>query len=1092
MGAITSKTYIPYLSVLHAIIFTVCFATVLCAQSARVDSLKKVIANAQDETTRFEAINQLALSHLAENPDSAFLILDKIYPAVMATANPSLKTEILYTRGRIYEQRQQLDSAIVSYEAAKGIAEANNDQSRVASCLVQIGYMYHWKNESQQGLSLLKEALALSKTVNAKDVERRAANGIGRLYSVLAEFDSSNMYLNLALEAEKKFGEKRMVAEIYTNIANNYARANQADKALETYLFSQELMRALNDSAGIAHTYRNIGVNYFFEGKYPEAIESMYKAFQFVEGSQHHQEIIVNLDYLGEVYMTIEDYENAQLYWEKAIEAWTKAYGQEPNPDLLFKKGRALLMQESYKEALNAFEETEKLRKEAGQLIAGDLYWNMGQAHEMLSNLDAALLNYKKAEELSQNLDGVFIKTKSLYGLGKINESLGNKEQALSYYTDAYMLAQKHRLKENEMNIAKSLYRMYKAQNNISQSLHFIEISTSIQDSLFNERNTKAIARMQAQFEFEQEKQELAFAQEKERREQANIRRILWGALAVAGLILGIGIFYYRSKQKANAALSKLNAQVIKQKEKLEVLDEAKSRFFTNISHEFRTPLTIITGMIDQVYSKPDLWLEKGTKMIKQNADSLLNLVNQILDLRKLESNEMKVNMIHGDVVKHMRYITKSYESFAVNKGLTLHFLSAQEEIFMDYDAEKLMRIVSNLLSNAMKFTPEDGNIYFQVDQRKHKEQAILHFSIKDTGVGISEEALSQIFDRFYQVDNSTTRQGEGTGIGLALSQELVKLLGGEIRVESTVGKGSTFIVDLPITEKATIQAEDHFEKVTDTLVVEKGIVQPDLARPALKTSGIEDKPEKPRLLIVEDNLDVQQYLVACLEPEYQLTLAENGQLGIEKAIESIPDVIICDVMMPIKDGFDVCDTLKNDERTSHIPIILLTAKADDESRMSGLRRGADAYLTKPFNEDELLIRLANFERNRKKVQAHFQKEVLLTPEEAQDVKQENEFLQKIRNTLQAHIEEEDYGIMDICREIGMSRAQLHRKIKALTGESTSIFLRRIRLHKGKELLETTDMNVSQTAYAVGFSNPSYFSRLYIKEFGIPPNKTRK
>ncbi|MCG8331262.1 MAG: tetratricopeptide repeat protein [Chitinophagales bacterium] len=1092
MNPAVSKMVMAIRCVLYIIILLIGYTTLLSAQSNAVDSLKGIIDKAQDDESRFEAINQFALYMLDENSDSAFLILDEIYPDVMNTNNASLKTAVLITRGRIYNKRQQLDSALVSFDAAKHISESNNDQSNVVECLIELGYVYSQKNESQEGLKLLKEALVIARTIDDKRLESRTANALGRVYSFLSEFDTSNFYVNIALGIEKELGNTRLVAEIYTNIANNYSRANSLNEAIEYYLLSQEIMRELKDSAGISHTYRNIGATYFFNGKYPEALENLHHSFQAVEGSKHHEHIIISLDYLGEVYMTIEDYENAQLYWEKAMSAWTNVNGEAPNPDLLFKKGRALLLQKSYKEALNVFIETEKLKKETGQFITGDLYWNIGQAYEMLSNYDAALLNYKEAEALSQDLNSIFIKTKSLYGLGKIYEVLNDKEQALTYYTNAYNLAQQGGLKENEMNAAKGLYRIYKSRNNHIRSLQFLEISTGLQDSLYNEKNTRSIARMQANFEFEQEKQELAFAQEKERREQANIQRRLWTALALAGFALLIGLFYFRSKQKANVELSKLNAQIIKQKEKLEVLDKAKSHFFTNISHEFRTPLTIIIGMLDKVHTKPDLWLDKGTKMIKENAYGLLNLVNQILDLRKLESNEMKVNMVHGDVVKYLHYIISSYESLAANKDLQIHFLAEREEIFMDYDADKTLRIVSNLLSNSIKFTPAGGDIYFFVDQKILNEQSTLQFKVQDTGVGIPKASLSKIFNRFYQIDDSTTRKGEGTGIGLALTQELVKLLGGKIQVESGTRKGSVFIVNLPIIKKANVQADDHFEIIADAQATEKGIAKKGLENPELVLPAFDPSLDKPQLLIIEDNPDVQQYLIACLEPEYQLILANNGQSGIQKAIEIIPDIIICDVMMPIKDGFEVCDTLKADERTSHIPIILLTAKADEASLMSGLRKGVDAYLTKPFNEAELLLRLEKLLELRKKLQDHYAKTFYNKEEIVSNATPENPFLQKFYALIEKELSNPDLDMNQICRALGMSRSQVFRKLKALTGKPATILIRSYRLQKGKELLAQGDLSVSDVAFDVGFTSLSYFSRAFQEEFGISPSATRK
>ena len=312
--------------------------------------------------------------------------------------------------------------------------------------------------------------------------------------------------------------------------------------------------------------------------------------------------------------------------------------------------------------------------------------------------------------------------------------------------------------------------------------------------------------------------------------------------------------------------------------------------------------------------------------------------------------------------------------------------------------------------------------------------------------------------------------------------------MNGDIEVSSVVGKGTTFLVRLPITRESEVVEGEMADNRSNPF--------PELSLPAEKTAGtnspkreiVTPSADSPMLLIVEDNPDVVHFLVACLEETYHLHIARNGQEGIDQAIEKVPDLIVSDVMMPEKDGYELCDTLKQDERTSHIPIILLTAKADSESRISGLERGADAYLTKPFEPKELLVRLKKLLELRKKLQERYRSFEPVgkgaTPEDI--------FIQKMRNAIDENLDDETFGIAQLCRAIGLSRAQLHNKIKALTGLSTSIYIRSIRLKRAKHLLETTEFNVSEVAYEVGFKNPAYFSTAFLEEFGIPPSKTRK
>ena len=548
---------------------------------------------------------------------------------------------------------------------------------------------------------------------------------------------------------------------------------------------------------------------------------------------------------------------------------------------------------------------------------------------------------------------------------------------------------------------------------------------------------------------------------------------MLYG-LAVIGLLLGIRRYELR-RHLAHAEARRLKE-----------LDTVKSHLYTNITHEFRTPLTVILGMADQVKSDPKNWFNEGLNLIKRNGQQLLHLVNQLLDLAKLESGNMPVYYIHGDIVPFLKYLAESFHSYADSKDIRLHFLSEIAELSMDHDPEKLQNIVSNLVSNAIKFTPTGGDIYVVV-KKDGSDKLVL--SVTDTGEGISEKDLPHIFDRFYQVDSSATRRGEGTGIGLSLCKELVKLMGGGISVESGVGKGSRFTVTLPISH-----AHQSVQKVHQTNI------PPSLAATILfgetKTEApVDNLPndKRPLVLLVEDNEDVITYLTSLLSANYEILTATDGQSGIDKAIEHIPDLIVSDVMMPQKDGFEVCETLKTDERTSHVPIILLTAKSDTVSRLEGLTHGADAYLAKPFHKEELLIRIEKLIALRHKLRERFSGQgILLKIAKSHSPTRDERFIKKLIEIVEAHLSNENFGMPELCKQAGMSRTQLFRKLKALTGKSATRFIRSIRLEKAKGLLETTDLSISEVAYQTGFGSAAYFSKTFQEEFGAAPSEVRK
>jgi signal transduction histidine kinase/CheY-like chemotaxis protein/AraC-like DNA-binding protein len=611
-------------------------------------------------------------------------------------------------------------------------------------------------------------------------------------------------------------------------------------------------------------------------------------------------------------------------------------------------------------------------------------------------------------------------------------------------------------------------------------------------------------------------------------KDKSRQRAFIWATLATLALLFFIAVQIYRSyrrrtsdNKKLTAVNTTLEAEKIiteqqlaeesRERERLNEMDAFKTRFFTNISHEFRTPLTVILGMAEQLEkgigdkgmgngepsSQPPISNPKAQiNLIKRNGQNLLRLINEILDLAKLENNSLKMNYVQGDILPYLRYIAESMHSLADTKNVVLKVESSPEAsgaIMMDYDPERLLQIVHNLLSNAIKFTPSGGNVVLQVVTSVTSEGLTtlptLKIAVSDTGIGIAPEELPLIFDRFFQTKNQERTKSGGSGIGLSLTKELVKVMGGDISVESTLGKGTTFNVVLPITNKAK-KAEEPNQGL---LNFESLVNLPESTPPVSNHQSTNHQ-----LLIIEDNPDVVEYLAACLGPHYQLDFAYNGQAGIEKAIETVPDLIISDVMMPEKDGFEVTETLKNDERTSHIPIVLLTAKATVTDRIAGLRRGADAYLAKPFVEEELLVVAANLLESRRKLQVKYSSwaDIEQVPINQSPVNQspdlEDVFLKKTIALIDTHLDDAEFGNAELSRKMLMSESQLHRKIKALTDQSLSVFIRSVRLRRSRVLLQTTELTVSEVAFAVGFTDPAYFSRTFSAEFGAAPTAFRK
>ncbi|RXK60825.1 hybrid sensor histidine kinase/response regulator [Lacibacter luteus] len=573
-----------------------------------------------------------------------------------------------------------------------------------------------------------------------------------------------------------------------------------------------------------------------------------------------------------------------------------------------------------------------------------------------------------------------------------------------------------------------------------------------------------------------------------------------WWAYVLYALLIGFAVRSYivfrinKTKLRSQLHYEQQEAKRIKE------LDTLKTQLYANITHEFRTPLTVIMGMAQQVKTDPEEHLGNGMDMIVRNGQHLLNLVNEMLDLSKLEDGKMTLHLVNGDVINFLRYIVESFQSLAAGQQKQFHFLSDTDELTVAYDAEKLRQIITNLLSNALKFTTAHGNVYVSISQEPAAEgYTTLLLKVKDTGIGIPENQLQHIFDRFYQLDNSHTRKAEGTGIGLALTKELVKLMNGTIAVKSPpVGatKGTEFTITLPLKKV-------HAEEVAATIpafIKEPVVVTDAIRKEPVIINNEHTAAGTPLILLVEDNVDVVAYTASCL-PNYKLAVGKDGKEGFDIAVEIIPDLIITDVMMPFIDGFEMCRRLRADERTSHIPIIMLTAKADMQSKLEGLDKGADVYLEKPFHKEELLLRIKKLLELRKNLQQYYSRqmgiadkaeaasteEIAIIPEE----KAEHAFVKKVRELVEANFTNYEFSVEQLCKLIFMSHSQLHRKLEALTGCSPNKFIRIIRLNKAKELLADPSLSIAGIALDCGYNDPGYFARVFKQEFGVTPQEWR-
>ena len=525
-----------------------------------------------------------------------------------------------------------------------------------------------------------------------------------------------------------------------------------------------------------------------------------------------------------------------------------------------------------------------------------------------------------------------------------------------------------------------------------------------------------------------------------------------------------------------NLELQRETFQKIKEAEKLKELDKIKTNFFTNISHEFRTPLTLIIGPLEKLMiENKDDNIQSQYSLMYKNAGNLLKLINRLLDLSSIDAGKMKLNIEKGDVVLFAKGIAASFYPLADLKNIKLKFSSSLNQLIAYFDKDKFEKIISNLLSNAVKFTNEKGKISFCISIVKNNN---VELKLEDNGIGIPADELNNIFNRFSKARNSSVLGG--TGIGLALVKELVELHNGSISVESEINKGTKFKINLPL---KIDYIKDLETETQQTIRVKASEEISYRNNKSFSGSGGEEEIENkltdnntPLLLIIEDENDIRKFIKENIGNRYKILESHDGMDGFEKATEFIPDIIISDILMPGMNGIELCKNIKSDEKTSHIPVILLTAKSSKENKLEGLETGADDYLTKPFNFSELQIRVGNLIEQRKRLRERFRKEILSEPKEIAVTSTDEKFLYRMSNIIEKHISDYNFSVDEFAKEIGMSRMQLHRKLHAIIGQSAGDFIRNYRLKRAARLFEGKHGNIAEVAYEVGFNNPSYFS----------------
>ncbi len=899
----------------------------------------------------------------------------------------------------------------------------------------------------------------------------------------MSKYDEALQLASEKLETVGKQASPLVLGKAQSEIANIYFRKGNYDS---TYFYAKKAL-----ALGIEHeipeviiaAYIPIGNIHYSKFEDHEAIAT----YQKIDAISQHSGIknkntIKAMFNLGEVLLrtySVQDtsyISKAEAYFKKGVQL-----ASEINEGYYENYGFILLgniygQRREYQKALPYFEKS-LIYFENNSLIqeTAQIYSSLGIVYTDLNNYDKANTYHKRRLKILIETGDPRNAAKAhrkyagfLSRIGKYTEAIPHFEKAYDFYKNA---------DEGEsgilVGISKYLAISYQKAGNYEKAAEFYSKTLGYRDSLEARKQQNLALNLEAKYQSQQKEQEiklLAAKNETIEAEKANQRTMF---LAGIGVFLVAGVFLFfalRNHQKTN--------------KKLKELDATKSRFFENISHEFRTPLSLIDGPIEEQLKKENLDAQerRNLTIAKNNAGRLLTLVDQILDLSKLASDHYNLNVRKSNLVQFLKAIVSSFEYKAETNNQEFISNIDLDDTNYWFDRDILEKVISNLLGNALKYTPEGDKISI-IALVKHSK---LQLEVNNTGVSLTQEELADIFKRFHRANENAT----GTGIGLALTKELVALHKGSITAQSDKN-ATSFIMMLPIEEKDYSKEEINYREQTGFSPAQE-IMPGKIQNEEIALNNPNEDTDDPILLIVDDNAELREYLSSLFSEKFSIKTAKDGTEGLEKAFKYIPDVIITDLMMPNEDGLQLTKNTKTNQATSHIPILMLTSKAGDENKLEGIETGADAYITKPFSTEILKATVHNLLESRKKLQERFSQEVILIPKELSVSSYEEQFLCNLQEVMDTNLVESDFSAENFAVALGMSRMQLHRKLKAITGLSTTEFIRSQRLKLAVQLLKKSEINISQVGYEVGFNNPSYFTKCFKEKYGMSPSDFTK
>jgi len=1071
------------------------------------DSLRNEVHKYTTDTTRFFILSNYFWKYANTDLERVKDIGEWAFNEIKNSKNLKALSDGYDVKGFIYRDEENYDSAFFYFGRALETAKKIGYKTRIAWSYYHLGELNYLFGDFNSALDYMKYSVSYFTEVDNYSGEAGSIFYISDMYDRMGIPDSAILFNNKRLAIFKNHSDT--IGEIVGNLAISSFYKNHSDsrKSLDYLKSALREAESMNNAQPVIKVYFAIG-DFFAEQKKNYSIANDYYArvLEFAERRNEKSLEAQLLNQIGNIYM-LEDKDSLALKFNlKSLAIAQEVKHRHTISNAYNSLGLVYKKLGNYNSALSCFNSCYSIGCNKCPAIAfHQTLIEIGDIYLTLNDLELSLSWYRKSLDLAEKFHSLKDISVSNLRIGNCYQKLNQQGTAESYYLQSYRTAKEAGDISLIKSVADTVSHCYAHRSEYSLAYRYKQLSTELGNSL-NEINRQAdITELEMKFEVEKIKKDNE-AQQTVAAVELKKQKVLKNYFTIFSILLvgfGFAVYSgYRRKKKDNKLLTYQKNQIeekneeiktqvkeiTSQKDEIERIsgelhesDEMKLRFFSNISHEFRTPLTLILNPAENLLKNIDGngEVKKQLEYIYQNAQKLHELTNQIMDLQKLDAGKLLLNPEKGDIIQYCIGIASSFESLCQKKNITIEFSSNYRSVLTLFDKDKIGKILINLVSNAIKFSSENSSIEMKLEISEN----LFNMSVTDRGIGISGDEIDKVFKRYYQAPSDN--QNIGTGIGLAYVKELVKFMNGDVSIASELNTGTIVRVSIPYDEFVLNDKSEYNIDIPVTgIKLNKKEFDP--------VNFIKDDVSENTVLIVEDNSELRSFIADLLKPEFKIIQARDGQEGINAAFQHIPDIIISDVMMGHIDGFELCTEIKRDERTSHIPVILLTAKDDDESTLRGYRTGVDDYITKPFANEQLKLKVKNIISTREAARNQFDFKSLLSIDGLKIGATDKEFIKKCIKAIELHIDDSSFSVDKLAGLMAFSSRNFYRKINALTSQTPAELIRIYRLHYARKLLQNTKMKVFEIAMAVGYEDTNKFRQAFKKQFGVSPSESIK